>query len=484
MRLHWLVGIILVSQFSFAAARSNSRANQSGLLPVTTRSSQARKMFARGVEKMEFLRRSEAVESFRAAVKADPKFVQAQILISHLSRDAQEQQTSLARAEEYASSATSGERLLVAWLGGVQEEKDVPAIAAMNDLLAQYPKDKWLQFLAGRWLLEQGRYEQSITILQRAVTIDADYPAAWNELAYAYAWSGNFEKAFAAMDRYVALEPDEPNPHDSYGEILRLAGRFDAALEQYRTSIRLDPTFGSEAGVADTLAVMGKEEEARDEYERAIVFASGETERVEYELQSALTWVRENNRRQAEHALKEVAKHAHKVGSARLEAEAHRVLAIYEPDFKESMKQLAAANTAIADHQSSVSDRDEELARLLQVQALRAAEAQSPDLADSGVKQLEKMADSNHNHEIQHCFHGAKGGVLVSQGKYAEAIPELEEDMEDPISMRLLWRAYSSSGATSQAQLMAEKLSNFNIPSFEQALVVPQFRASMVSQAH
>ncbi len=485
MRLYWLVGILVLSQFSFAATKSHSRVNQAdGILPVTTHSAQARKMFEHGVEKMEYLRRAEALESLRAAVKADPKFVQAHILISHLSRDAGEQQTSLARAEEFVGEVTPGERLLVTWLGGVQEEKEVPAIAAMNDLLTQYPKDKWLQFLAGRWLLNQGRYEQSIMILQRAVSIDADYPAAWNELAYAYAWSGNFDKAFSAMDRYVALAPDEPNPHDSYGEILRLAGKFDAALDQYRASIRVDPGFGSEAGVADTLAVMGKEEEAREEYERAIVFAGGETEKIEYELQSALSWVRENNRRQAEHALREVAKHAHRAGSSRLEAEAHRVLAIVEPDFKDSMKQLEAAKAALDDHPSSASDHDEELARILRVQALRASEAQSADIANAAVQQLEKMAASNRNQVIQRSFHGATGAVLVAQGKYAEAVPELQEDSEDPISMRLLWRAYSSTGANGQAQMMADKLANFNIPSFEQALVVPQFRASMVSQAH
>jgi Tfp pilus assembly protein PilF len=417
-------------------------------------------------------------------VKADPKFVQAHILISHLSRDAQEQQFSLAKAEEFVTSVTPGERLLVTWLGGVQEEKEVPAIAAMNDLLAQYSKDKWLQFLAGRWLLNQGRYEQSIMILQRAVAIDADYPAAWNELAYSYALSGSFDKAFLAMDRYVALAPDEPNPRDSYGEILRLAGKFDAALEQYRASIRMDPTFGSEVGVADTLAVMGKEEEAREEYERAIVFAGGETEKIEYELQLALTWVRENNRRQAEHALRDVAKHAHKAGSARLEAESHRVLGLVEPDFKEAMKQLDAAKAAVEEHPLSPTDHNEELARVLSVQALRASEAQTPEIASAALRQLEQMAASSRNQVIQHSFHGAAGAALVAQTKYAAAIPELEEDSENPISMRLLWRAYSSTGASGQAQSMADKLANFNVPSFEQALVVPQFRASMVSQAH
>ena len=52
--------------------------------------------------------------------------------------------------------------------------------------------------------------------------------------------------------------PIEPNPHDSYGEILRMDGKFDAALEQYRISVRMDPNFGSELGIADTLALMGK----------------------------------------------------------------------------------------------------------------------------------------------------------------------------------------------------------------------------------
>src|SRR5207249_7158627 len=64
-------------------------------------------------------------------------------------------------------------------------------------------------------------------------------------------------------------------------------------------SIRADPSFGSELGVADTLAVMGHEQEARDEYRRAAALVANETERVEYEVQSAATWIREDNHKQA-----------------------------------------------------------------------------------------------------------------------------------------------------------------------------------------
>ncbi len=174
------------------------------------------------------------------------------------------------------------------------------------------------------------------------------------------------------MDRYVALEPDQPNPHDSYGEILRMAGKFDAALEQYRMSIRIDPNFGSELGVADTYAVMGKEGEAREEYERAIVFAGSESDKVQRELQSAVTWIREDNRKHAEKALGDVAKHAHAAGLARLEAEAHRILAMYEPDPKAAVKHLQAAQSALQEqHEISASDRNEKLASILRVRAVR-----------------------------------------------------------------------------------------------------------------
>jgi tetratricopeptide (TPR) repeat protein len=322
-----------------------------------------------------------------------------------------------------------------------------------------------------------------LVVLERAVKLYPDYAAALNDLAYGYANTGNFDKAFAAMDRYVALQPDQPNPHDSYGELLRMAGKFDAALEQYRMSIRIDPNFGSELGVADTYALMGKEQEAREEYDRAIVFAASDGEKVARELQSAVTWIRENNRKQAEKALGDVAKHAHAAGLGQLEAEAHRILGMYEPDSKAAMKHLQAAQEAMQEeHEISASDRNEEQARILRVRATRWAEAQEMESALKTVKQLEAMASTSRSEVVQLCYHGAAGAVLVAQGKFAEAIPHLEENSRDPLSMRLLWRAYNSTGASPQAQAIAVRLAALNLPTVEQALVVPQFRASLISQ--
>jgi len=465
-------------------ATSGKESAAKGKLPVTTSSRAARQHFEKAMENLEYVRRDDALGELRKAVAADPNFTQALILISHLSPDPEEQHRMRVRAQESIAHVSPGEKLMVRWLAGVQEERYVPAIAAMNDLLAKYPQDQRLAFLAGRWLLFQERYDQAMVVLERAITLAPNYPAALNELAYAYAYDGNFEKAFPLMEKYVALEPDQPNPHDSYGELLRLDGKFDAALEQYRASIRIDPDFGSELGVADTYALMGKEEDAREEYERAIVFATSESDKVAYELQSAVTWIREGNHKQAEKALHEVGRHAHNSGLGTLEAECYRVWALYEPDYKQAVKHFKAAEDSLNEgHAMSRSDRDEEQARILLAEAIRSSEARDSNLASASVKKLETMAAASHSQVVQRSYHGAEGALLVAQAKYADAIPHLEEDLSDPLSMRLLWKSYDETGAASQAATLATKISLLEVPTAEQALVVPQFRASLVSQA-
>jgi tetratricopeptide (TPR) repeat protein len=484
MRCRGLWLLLFVSTFAYANSAKTSSAAHHSLLPVTTHSAQARKSFEQAMDNFEQYRLSVALQNLRAATKSDPQFAQAYILIARISRDPQEVNAAREHAVQYVAKATSAEQLLVKWISNAQEGDYIPAIAAMNDLLSQYPDDQRLAFLAGDWLNGQRRWEQSIVVLEHALKLNPEYPAALNDVGYAYAYTGDFQKAFAAMDRYVALQPDEPNPRDSYGELLRMAGKFEQALEQYRASIRIDPNFGSEQGVADTYALMGREEDARAEYERAEVFAGSNYDKIEFELRSAVTWIRENDHKQTEKSLAEVAHHAHSAGIAYLEAEAHRELGMFDSEAKAAMKHFDEANAALADNREiSQSDRENEQATILKARAERAAEAQDFKVAAESVQKLQAMADASRSVIVQVGYHGANGALLEAQRKHGEAIPELEEDSDDPVSMRLLWAAYNASGDMTQAHAMAAKLAAFNFPTEEQALVVPQFRAEMLSKA-
>ncbi|HMK20939.1 MAG TPA: hypothetical protein VK466_01315, partial [Terriglobales bacterium] len=274
------------------------------------------------------------------------------------------------------------------------------------------------------------------------------------------------------------------NPYDSYGEILRMAGQYDAALDKYRMAIRVDPSFGSELGVADTYAVMGREEDAREEYAKALMFVTSEGDRMAYELQRAMTWVRENDHRQIDKSMHEVAKHAHAVGLAKIEAEANRIMAMSAPDYKDAMHHLRAAEHALEEgHPLPKSDREEERALVLAVEARRAAQNGSTEMANKVVAELSKMAAQTRSQVIQLAYHSAAGAALMAEGKYAEAISHLEEDNENPESMLMLWKAYRKTGAQEDAKILGARLAGINEPTVEQALVVPQFRIVLADEA-
>jgi tetratricopeptide (TPR) repeat protein len=464
-------------------SRPKKSARTTAALPVTTASPQARKLFQKAMVDLEYMRADRALANWRAAAQQDPNFALAHLFVSYGTRDPEEESRARARAKQLAPRVTPGERLLIRWLGGMRENDYVSAIAAMNDLVAQYPKDKRLLFLAGRWMVQQERYEQGAALLERAVAQAPNYPAAVNELGYAYAFGGDFDKGFAMMEKYVALEPDEPNPEDSYGEILRLAGRFDAALEHYRKAVKIDPDFGSELGIADTYALMGDEAQARAQYARALLFCKDDAARIDYEMQAATTWVREGKAEQAGLAFREVAHHAHEAGLGHREARAHRMAALYAPDHASAWKHLGEAENALAErHTIAPSDKNEEQARILRARATLAAQAQDSPAAVKALNQLEEMAAGSRSQVVQRSYHAAAGAVLVAQDQYAEAIPHLEEDKDDPLSLQLLWRAYNKTGARAASAALEKRLANLNLPTLEQALVVPKFRASLKAQ--
>jgi tetratricopeptide (TPR) repeat protein len=171
------------------------------------------------------------------------------------------------------------------------------------------------------------------------------------------------------------------------------------------------------------------------------------------------------------------------VGLAKIEAEANRVMAMSAPDYKDAAHHLKAAEHALDEgHPMSKSDREEERALVLAVVARRAAQNKSPEAAAKAVTQLESMASQSRSQVIQLAYHSAAGAVLAEQGKYAEAIPHLQEDTENPESLLMLWKAYRQTGAQEDAKILAARLAGMNEPTVEQALVVPQFRVELADE--
>jgi tetratricopeptide (TPR) repeat protein len=459
-------------------------------LPITTHSKQARQLFDTGLVKMENLHSIEGIQDLRKAAQVDPDFALANILISFESVDQavdpEEKVAARERAKAARGKVSHGEQLVIDWIGNSSEGKIIPAIQAMNSVLEEYPKDKMLAWLGGIWIENQQQITRAIPIFERATKLDPNFAAPLNELGYCYARVRNFDRAFAVMQRYIALLPNESNPQDSYAEILRMAGRFDDALVHYHESLKIDGSFWvSQLGIADTYALMGDEERARAEYVTAIKHAGSRMEAANWSLQSALTYVREQNYEAADTAFLEVARQAHKEALAVPEAEAFRMMSTYQPNQASAMALLEKAENVLHhnDHPLPNMNRQEELALILRTRAERAAHDGNTSLASSTLNQLHGLLDATNDQIIQLQHEGATGAVLVAQGKYEQALAHLQEDGRNPLSMRLMVLSYRKMGAKEMAEELSKTLANWNEPTLEQALVVPEFRVKPAETA-
>src|SRR5215467_14492153 len=341
----YTISIAFVFVCTTLAGAAVPQQQQTGILPITTKSQEARQLFVGALIKLENLHGPEAMQDFRRAVKIDPDFAMASILISFNSVDQTVDPAEQVAARKQANAAkdmvSPGERLVIDWLSDASEGKMVAAIQNMNDVLAQYPNDKFLAWMSAVWVENQQEIRRAIPMFEHAIQLNPDFAPPMNELSYCYARVREFDKAFAMMQRYTALLPNESNPQDSYAEILRMAGHFDEALEHYRASLKIDPTFVySQLGIADTYALVGDEARARTEYAIAIQHATSRTEAATWSLQSAMSYVREQDLAKADAAFRAVAGQAHKEDLAVPEGEAYRMMAFYQLNNAAAMTSL------------------------------------------------------------------------------------------------------------------------------------------------
>jgi tetratricopeptide (TPR) repeat protein len=452
-------------------------------VPVTTSSSEAREDYDMGMwQREDLLYTEDGVEFFRQAVKVDPHFALGHAALAYFSTDPKESRTERRLARTYMVNVTHDERLLIRWMNGTKDGELVPAIAAMNDLMARYPEDKRLANLYAEWLCsQQQNFDHGSEILDNLLKKDPNYYPALNNLAYCYALGGKVELAPPLMDRYVVLLPGQPNPQDSYAEILRMSGNFQGALEHYRAALKISAKFtSSQVGVASTYALMGDQPRAREEYAKAFDMTRDASTRVGYKMLWAMTYYREGQSRIARKAFSDLDQEAHENGLTIQEAEIHRIQALFNPDFDGAIRDLDDAQSDLSKKVDlAAGERNVELATILQTRAFLCSRAGKPALAQKAYEQLATVAENSRDNLVQLSYHSAKGAALLAKGKYSDAIEELGEDPRNPLSLDLLADAQSKLGQSADGQKTLVTLAAINDERVETAFAVPQARAAL-----
>jgi len=157
-----------------------------------------------------------------------------------------------------------------------QNRDFVRAAALAEQTLASGFEHPMLLNIAATRLEQQGKYEQALQLLERAVAIAPKDVGARNALGLCLQRLDRPAEALVHIDELLRQHADLPFAHASRGNALIALGSLGRARESHLRALELDPgNFTSSAALASIATHRGQHEEARAWAERALKVAPG-----------------------------------------------------------------------------------------------------------------------------------------------------------------------------------------------------------------
>ena len=107
--------------------------------------------------------------------------------------------------------------------------------------LARHPDNPYLLNEMGNLLLKQGRRKEAETRYARAVKLDRDFAAAWNNLGVVRYALGRKSEAKLAYRKAVAIQPNYALAWYNLGVVLDASNFYTEAIKAYERAFALDP---------------------------------------------------------------------------------------------------------------------------------------------------------------------------------------------------------------------------------------------------
>jgi Tfp pilus assembly protein PilF len=309
--LRCITPIALVSWVACGSGQVAQKvAPPSDVLPLTTKSPEAKKLFEEARDEVYAHNEKEALKALEEAVQKDPNFALAHLYIARAYDNINDKEMAtkaLERAQEaaYQSNASVGEHYLIQAYGYERRKETESQRAQLLQLSRLYPADQYVLYEFGRYYdfgLNQGK--KAAEQYEKAIKADPKFAPAYNSVAYIYADDGDFDKAAERIKRFAELSPNNPNAHDSAGELLLWAGKFDEAIAETSKAIQQDPSFYfSYINQGHALTFKSDFAQARDVYSKAKGAARNEAEKLEADHWAAISFLYEKKPTEALDAL-------------------------------------------------------------------------------------------------------------------------------------------------------------------------------------
>ncbi len=477
MKMRNVINISVLFALCLTVVRCAATADESGKIPITTSSAEAKASYLEGRDLLERLRFADARSKFEAAVTEDPEFALGHLHVALTAPSAKVFFASLAKASELADNASEAERL---WIKGQESgaNGDPHTQGKLWQTLAEkYPNDERAQNILGGYYFGQQEWAKAIGEYEKALAINADFSPPYNQLGYAYRFLNQYDKAEETFRKYIALIPNDPNPYDSYAELLLKRGKYEESIRNYKKALEQDPKFvASYLGIASNRNYMADHAGARATLDDMYRNAVDDGQRRAAHFAKAISYVFEGDQ---EKALAQVGKmyeiamkiHDESAMAADLGTMANILLQFGQPDaamakYNQSIEIMR--KSALSEDQKQLAERFH-LANLAQV-AIGKGDYKT---AKEHAGKFATAAAAAQNVFQVRFAHEIAGRIALAEKDFDKALEELRQaNQQNPYNLYRIALAYHGSGDEIKAQEWRTMAKDFNpVNNLNQAFV-------------
>lgn len=219
-----------------------------------------------------------AETAFKEALRLDPRFVDAHAALGETYWELYNQTRDGQWVAQAVAANSSAVRLapdvpsvrFALGINLVNGGRYAEALEELQRVLAQQPNNDEARRYLGRALAGLGRLDEAVAEWRKALTIRPNNWQALSDIGRAMFEARRFDEAEAAYRQLVALQPDNVTGHQGLGAVYLRQQRIRESLENYERAMAISPAGQVLSSMGTLYFQQGDVQKAADTYRRAI----------------------------------------------------------------------------------------------------------------------------------------------------------------------------------------------------------------------
>ena len=479
------VPAILLCSALILASCGKQQSQESGDIPITTSSDEAREVFIQGLEQFDLGEIQIAQNMFEEALTKDPKFALAAAFRTMTSQSAADWKLFLDRAIAAREGISSGEDLIIQMLETYARDDAQKRYELAKELVNTYPKSQRALMLLAREQQNMKEFTIARTTLSKVIDVDSKWAPPYRMLALTYLFDEprDFDEAKAYMEKFVELKPLIASGHIGLGDVYRARVELEKARDEYARAAEVDPkSFIALVKLGHANTFLGDFSAAREDFTKA-EDAATDDEVIQAQNYGTLTYVYAGDYDAALGSndavlvkIGELDLADDKMNEQYMETYQQRaIIALYAGKYAIASQ---AAN-AVAEYSRAVGEmmdvpelRKNIEAEILMLQGIVSARMGEYAVAMEKAEAMPALLEGINNPRKLEGYHAVLGIIHLLEKNYEYAIEHLRQADQSNIYVKYhLALALEGAGNTAEAKKLFKEVADYNFNSVYYAVV-------------